>query len=110
MDLELPLHPSLVPAGVDVVTWRRAAETDAFAKRPADRLMETRDLVGAQRAGLAKRVDPRAPQRLDRIDVPDPRDRTLIEKQHFDGSPRATPQERAQPRDGEAARERLLPK
>src|SRR5438105_13914276 len=70
VDLELPLHPSLVPACVDVVTWRRAAETDAFAKRPADRLMETRDRGRGQRAGLAERTAPRTPERLDGVGRP----------------------------------------
>src|SRR5438094_5832506 len=74
VDLELPLHPSLVPACVDVVTWRRAAETDAFAKRPADALWGPPDPAGPRRPGLRSRVDPGAPQRLDRLAVPVPRD------------------------------------
>src|SRR5437762_4581797 len=54
-------------------------------------------------------MDPRAPERLDRVDVADAGDRALIEKQHLDRGARATPQQRAQPCDGESTRERLLP-
>ena len=54
-------------------------------------------------------MDPRAPQRLDRVDVSDAGDRALIEEQHLDRGPRPATEKRAQPRDGEAARQRLLP-
>src|SRR5438132_672381 len=69
--LELPLHPALAAPRVDVVATGRAAQPDALPKRPLDRLVEALDLVDPQRAGLAQRMDPRAPERLDRIDVPD---------------------------------------
>src|SRR2546428_2819275 len=107
--LKLALHSSLVPTRVDVVASRGAAEANALAERPTDRLVQSRDLFLAQRASLAKRMDPRAPERFDGVDVPDARDRALIQKQHLDRGPRATAQEPAQPRHREATRERLLP-
>src|SRR5690242_2595004 len=84
VDLELALHPSLVAAGVDVVARRGATETNAFTQRPPDRLVEPRDLIGAQRASFPKGMDPRAPQRLDRVNVPDAGDGALVEEQHLD--------------------------
>src|SRR3989454_5511505 len=54
-------------------------------------------------------MDPRAPERLDRVDVSEARDRPLIEEQRLDRSTRAFSQKRPQPRDGEPSRERLLP-
>ena len=71
--------------------------------------MQSRNFVRSKRAGLAKGMNPRPPQRLDVIDVPDARDRTLIQEQHLDRRSRSPPQERAKPRDREAARQGLLP-
>src|SRR3989442_11204061 len=77
VDLKLVLHSSLVPTRVDVVASRSAAEANALAERPPDRLVQSRDLLFAQRASLPQPMDPRAPERLDGVDVPDARDRAL---------------------------------
>src|SRR5436189_69543 len=82
---------------------------DPFAERPADRFVQPSDLVRAQRAGLAKGVDARAPERLDRVDVPDPGDRALVEEQRLGRGARSAAKKGSQPRKGEAAGERLLP-
>src|SRR5207245_8911541 len=61
VDLELALHPAFVAASIDVVATRRAAKTDALPECPADRLVQTRDLGGAQRSRLSERMDARTP-------------------------------------------------
>src|SRR5207302_1849589 len=109
VNLDLPLHPALAAPRVDVVATGRAAQPDALPKRPLDRLVEALDLVDPQRAGLAQRMDPRAPERLDRIDVPDAGDRTLIEEQRLDRRAGPSAEKLSQPRGREAALERLLP-
>src|SRR6266849_2752182 len=72
--------------------------------------MQARDLRGPEGPRLAKRMDPRAPEGLDRIDVADAGDRTLIEQQDLDRRPRPAAEKRAQPRHRETTRERLLSK
>ena len=72
--------------------------------------MQAGDLSGAQRSGFPEGMDPRTPERLDGVNVPDARDRPLIEEQHLDGRPRTAAQQRAQPRDRKPAREGLRPK
>src|SRR2546423_4978108 len=54
-------------------------------------------------------MDPRAPERLDRVDVAEAGDRALVQKQHLDRGARAAPEQRAQPRDSESTREWLPP-
>src|SRR5207244_4927202 len=68
------------------------------------------DLVGAQRRRGPERVDLRAPERLDRVDVPDAGDAGLVEQQRLDRGAAAPPEELAQPPGREAARQRLDPK
>src|SRR5688572_17959237 len=105
--LEFALHAATLSLRVDVVGERRAAEADALAQDPAQRLVEARGLVGLQRARGPERMDPRAPKRLDRVDVADPRDATAVEEERLDRAPRAPREERAEPGQREAARERL---
>src|SRR5437867_2398939 len=82
--LEFALHPTLAAARVDVVTARRAAETDAFTEDEPQRFAQPRDLIGAERSRRPQRVDARAPQRLDRVDVPHSGDAALVEQQRLD--------------------------
>ena len=65
-----------------------------------------RSSSGVELAGRAERVDARAPERLVGVDVPEPRDRALVEQRALDR--RAAPCEPLrQPRGGEARPERL---
>src|SRR5207249_9730512 len=105
--LEFTLHPTLAATRVDVVSARRAAETDALAEDEPQRLAQPRDLIGAERSGRAQRVDARAPQRFDGVDVPHSGDAALVEQQRLDGGPAAQFQEIAQPARGKARRQRL---
>ena len=67
-----------------VVAQARALPRDAGAERSTDRLREPRELVGVERAGLAQRVQLRAPQRLVDVDVPQPRDGALVEQRRLE--------------------------
>src|SRR5581483_9720254 len=98
--VELPLHPSGVPARVTVVAARRPAEADPLAQHPADGLVQPRRLRGPQRARRTRWVDARAPEGLDRVDVPDARDGALIEQQRLDRGARPVAEQLREPGRG----------
>src|SRR6185503_1185820 len=103
---ELVLHPPSAPLRVAVVAQGGALTGDAHLQRSSNGLAEPRDLVAVERPRRAKRMDPRPPQRLVRIDVPHSRGRSLVEESSLDrgAAPFQRPGERAR---GEAPLERL---
>src|SRR6266542_1221374 len=107
VDRELALHAALAAAAIAIRAERRAVQPDRLPQHPAQRLMQPRDLVGAERSGEPQWMDPGAPERLGGVDVPDPGDAPLIQEQRLDRRAPAPAQERAQPLDGEGPCERL---
>src|SRR6185312_12830949 len=81
VDAELVLHP---PAGVRPVAEIGPLAPDAEAERPPDALAEAPDLVGGEVAGRPQRMDPRMPERLVGVDVPEPGDGPLVEDRGLD--------------------------
>src|SRR6185436_4081060 len=106
VNLELVLHPPSASLRVAVVAQGGALAGDAHLQRSSNGLAQPRDLVAVERPCRAKRVDPRPPQRLVRVDVPHPCGGSLVEEGRLDRSaaPLKRPGERAR---GEAALERL---
>jgi len=69
--------------------------------------METAQLGAVEAGGAAKRIEPRAPQRLVDVDVPHPRKRALVEQRSLERGA-ATSQALAEPGGCEERVERLV--
>src|SRR5688572_18500878 len=103
---ELVLHPAPFPVRAPVVAKGRALPTDAEPKRLADARPQGGHFCLVELPRGLEGMDPRVPERLVRIDVPDPRRRPLVEQRRLDR--RAAPGERPpQALCREAAVERL---
>ena len=92
----------------DVVAEARAPVGDPFAQDLAHGAVETPDIAGVERVGRPQRMEPRAPERLIGVDVPDAGDEALVEQQRLQLR-RSTSQPLRQARRGEPALERLRP-
>src|SRR6185436_4099404 len=89
-----------------VVAKGRALARDAHLERVANAGVHASDLCRGERAGLATRMELRAPQRLVGVDVPEPGDGALVEERGLER--RASPDEAvAEDAGGEALLERL---
>src|SRR5262249_46738557 len=77
---EALLSAPAAAVGPRVVAQACALAADAGAQRFANGAREPRELIGAQCACLAQRVELRAPERLVDVDVPEPRDDALVEQ------------------------------
>src|SRR4051794_14090298 len=78
VDAELGLHLPGLAVRVAVVPERRALAGDSETERATDAADEGRELVVGQRVRRAKWMKPCPPQRLVRVDVPDPREDALV--------------------------------
>ena len=67
-----------------VVAKRRALPRDAVLERGADRVVQPPELVAVDALGRAERMDPRAPERLVDVDVPEAGERPLVEERGLD--------------------------
>src|SRR5205814_729643 len=90
-----------------VVTQGRALPLDPDPERASDPAADLGDRVGVQLARRPPWMDSRVPERLVRVDVPEPGDRPLIEKRCLDGGASPCQSPRELPRR-EAPAERLL--
>ena len=81
---ELVLHRAGSAVWRGVVAQRRTLALDPGAERCADRAREPGDLLGRQPVRGPQRVEPRAPERLVRVDVPEPRDDPLVEEHRLE--------------------------
>src|SRR4051812_4303609 len=109
VDLEVLLHAATTPLGVAIVAQRGALACNPHLERGPDRLAQPRDLVSVEGACGAQRVDPRTPEGLVRVDVPDAGRRPLVEERGLDGRSPARERLRQGARR-EAALERLAAK
>ena len=96
VDAELVLHAALAPSGLAVVAQRRALTRDPRVERLAHAPVKRLSSRRLERAGDPQRVEPRAPERLVGVDVPDAGDRALVEQRRLQRRPPAA-QRLAQP-------------
>ena len=95
------------PVGVAVVAKRRPLPLDAEPERPADRRRRSAATsLGVELARGRQRVDPRVPERLVGVDVPDSGRGPLVEEGRLDRRAAAR-ERRAEARGRERAAERL---
>src|SRR2546425_2410042 len=80
VDPKFLLHVPAAAVGGRVVAETRALARDPCSERLADAAGQSCQLVRVERAGRAKRVDTRAPERLVDIDVPEACDRSLVDQ------------------------------
>src|SRR6266540_1441707 len=85
VDLELLLHRAGRAVGCAVVAQRRALAGDPRLERAADSAVERAELGRLQRSGRPQRLDARPPERLVRVDVPQPGHGALVEDGRLDG-------------------------
>src|SRR5690242_18370389 len=83
VDPELVLHRAALPVRAPVVAERRALSLDAEPQCLADAAGETSHLLLVQAARRPERVEPRVPERLVDVDVPETGDRALIEQRRL---------------------------
>src|SRR3990172_6516909 len=108
VDPELLLHRASRAVRRRVVAEGRPLAVDAGTERRPDRAVEPGDLVGSQSRSRAQRAEPGAPERLVRVDVPEPCDDALVEEHGFErGSPCG--ETGREPRGRETGTERLGP-
>ena len=84
IDGEDVLKPSPEPLDIDVVVDARSAKLDRSRKNVPDRVVKPASCRLAQPLCAFRGTDPRLPQRLAGVDVPDPGDPALIEEEGFD--------------------------
>jgi hypothetical protein len=80
------LHGAAGAVGRAVVAERRSLSCDAGSERSADAAVKRGDLGVRELAGGLERVDLGTPERLVRVDVPDPGQAALVEDRGLDGS------------------------
>src|SRR5215211_6719233 len=100
------MHAAVCAVWRDVVAKRRALQLHTAPEGCAHRAMQARELACPQLARRRARMDPGAPERLVGVDVPDPGDSALVEKECLDwcSTPFGRPR---QPHTRERAGERL---
>ena len=86
VDVEALLHLA-VAVGRGVVVDRAAAPLDRLAQDLEHVAVERALVPRAQRGGGPERVQPRAPQRLVGVDVPDAHDERLVHEQRLEAGP-----------------------
>src|SRR5437868_1984148 len=101
--LELRLHPPGRAIRPPVVAQRRPLSANAGLERLPDAAMQGAHLRLVELARRPARIDLRPPERLVRVDVPEPGERALVEQGRLDR--RAAPRE---PRCQRLRRERAL--
>src|SRR5919201_491704 len=106
VDLELVLHAATTPVRSPVGAESGSLAGDSGLKSGPDAAMKRFDLRLVERSRLLERVDPRPPERLVCIDVPDARQRPLVQERRLHRSP-ATGERFRQSLRGEAAGERF---
>ena len=84
---------------IDIVAHRSSAEVDSLLQHALDRLEKPFLLIAAKRRHSSQRMDAGFKKSFIRIDVPDTRHKTLIQKKRLDGQrpPAKAVQERIQP-------------
>src|SRR5262249_47288015 len=86
VDLELVLHRAARTVRLSVVAQRGSLALYACFERALDSFAERLHLVGPELASRRQRVDPRAPERLVDVDVPEAGQRPLVEQGSLHGS------------------------
>jgi len=84
VDAKAVLHATPSAIRRRVIAQARPLPLDSRLERVLDRPCQPRELVLAEHAGRAKRVDLRPPESLVHVNVPEPGDGSLIEQRGLD--------------------------